>query len=129
MANFSKLIIDPSVPIINNDLIPQTYKSDPTLPISFNAQGYQYYERLSGYYLEYHKVLQDLMWFLEPEIVVGVHSHLPTEKNDFSDVILRGSNGIELDCLAAFISEKLKLKVKVATNLPAHGCCNPYIID
>jgi predicted N-formylglutamate amidohydrolase len=66
MANFSRLIIDPSLPLISNDLIPATYRSDPSLPVSFNANGYQFYNRLSGFWLEYHKVLQEMMWFLEP---------------------------------------------------------------
>ncbi len=63
-------------------------------------------------------------------MVVGVHSHLPSQKNEFSDVILRGSNGVELKCLAAFISEQLKLKVKLMDELPnGGGISNPHVID
>ena len=72
--------------------------------------------------------MQDLMWFLEPEIVVGVHSHLPTEENDLCDVALYGINGLEFDSVVASINDKLNLKVKVYHEKPKASLCNPHII-
>jgi predicted N-formylglutamate amidohydrolase len=40
MADFSKLIVDPSVALISNDLIPQTYMTDSSIPVSFNSKGF-----------------------------------------------------------------------------------------
>jgi len=49
-------------------------------PISFN-QNYRFYERLSDFYLEYHKVLTEVMLFLEtPKIIVSVHTHSKNSK-------------------------------------------------
>ena len=77
-SNFSKLIIDPGQPISSAELI-RTQWEDGS-PISFNADGYRLWERLSDYYLEYAKVLREVLVFLEgPRIAVSVHSHAGAE--------------------------------------------------
>lgn len=37
MTNFSKLLIDPSVPICSDKLVRLSYRSQPELPVSFNG--------------------------------------------------------------------------------------------
>lgn len=82
LTNFSKLIIDSSHPICSRDLIVSHYRSE-DLPVSFNCEGYRLWERLSDFYLEYQKILLETMVFLEPKIVISVHSH---EQGDFFEV-------------------------------------------
>lgn len=52
-----------------------------------------FFERLDYYYLEYHKILLEIMEFLEPEYILNVHTHDPeyvtsTDK----DIILYNSD-------------------------------------
>lgn len=73
-ANFSKIVIDPSLPICNLELVRTHYKSE-DLPISINASGYRLWERLSDFYLEYQKILREVMVFIDPKIIISIHTH------------------------------------------------------
>lgn len=91
LTNFSKLIVDPAVPICNQDLIRLFYntKDDQGEPleISVNQKGFRLWERLADSYLEYQKVLNEVMLFLErPKIIISIHSHEP-DPTDASSVI------------------------------------------
>ena len=35
------------------------------------------YERLETFYLEYHKILKEAVEYLDPSIIISVHSHDP----------------------------------------------------
>ena len=74
LTNFSKLVIDPSLSIINQELIRTQYKSE-DLPVSFNHTGFRLWERLSDYYLEYQKILNEVMVSVDPKIIISIHSH------------------------------------------------------
>ena len=93
-ANFSKLLIDPAMPIVSNDLIRLYYKEigedGKQLPVSFNINGYDMANRLDFYYLEYHRMLIESMEFLEPEFILNIHTHDPDtmKESNPSDVIL-----------------------------------------
>ena len=67
MTNFTKLLIDAAKPLTSKELIRHYYKEvgidGKQIPISFNNQGYRLYERLSNFYLEYHKILNECMDF------------------------------------------------------------------
>lgn len=52
----------------------------PMLTVSFNNTNFMLYERMENFYLEYHKILIEAMEFLEPEIIINVHSHDPDYK-------------------------------------------------
>lgn len=91
-ANFSRLIIDPGQSLLSKQLVRTHFKEldeqgDP-IPISFNYTGYRLFERLDTYYLEYHKLLSEAMDYLEPEIVVNIHTHDPILSKVESDVVL-----------------------------------------
>ena len=80
LTNFSKLLVDPAVPICNQDLIRLFYnqKDDngDLKEISLNNSGFRLWERLADSYLEYQKVLNEVMLFLDqPKIIVSIHSH------------------------------------------------------
>lgn len=81
LANFSKLFIDPSKPLANKELIRHHYKQlsedGSPLPVSFNAHGYRLFERLETFYLEYHKILGEVMEFVDPKFIVSIHTHDP----------------------------------------------------
>ena len=64
LANFSRLVIDPSVPICNSEIIRNHYLEE-DLPVSINIDGYRLWERLSDFYLEYQKILREAMIFLD----------------------------------------------------------------
>lgn len=73
-SNFSKVIIDPSLPLCSPHLV-RTHWADGT-PVSFNNDGFRLWERLSDFYLEYHKVLREALIFLDaPRVVLSIHSH------------------------------------------------------
>lgn len=46
------------------------------------------FERLEDFYLEYHKVLIEAMEYLEPEVIINVHTHDPDHNGLESDVVL-----------------------------------------
>ena len=81
LTSFSKLIIDPSLPMCNHHLVRQFYQqldeeTKSQVPISFNSNGYRLWERLSSFYLEYFKILNEVCLFLEyPRLVVSIHTH------------------------------------------------------
>ena len=82
LTNFSKLLIDPAVPICNKDLIKLFFNSKDEngelMDISLNRNGFRLWERLADSYLEYQKVLNEVMLFLDqPKIIVSIHSHEP----------------------------------------------------
>ena len=64
LANFSRLVIDPSVPICNTEIVRNHFVED-DLAISINIDGFRLWERLSDFYLEYYKVLREAMIFLD----------------------------------------------------------------
>jgi predicted N-formylglutamate amidohydrolase len=74
LTNFGKLVIDPSLPITSQDLIRTEYLSE-ELPVSFNHTGFRLWERLSDFYLEYQKILSEIMVSVDPKIIISVHSH------------------------------------------------------
>ena len=43
--------------------------------MSFNAFGYDLNDRVQSFYLLYHKILAEVVWFLDPDTVVFVKSH------------------------------------------------------
>ena len=46
------------------------------MDISLNRNGFRLWERLADSYLEYQKVMNEVMLFLEqPKIIVSIHSH------------------------------------------------------
>ena len=71
-ANFSRLLIDPAKPIVSDGLVPVTY-SDGEL-VSFNKDGYILNDRL-GFYLNYQNILTEVVWWLNPDVVVAIKSH------------------------------------------------------
>ena len=79
LANYCKLFCDPSKPLVDSQIIRYHYKQldeeGKLQMVSFNNQGFRLYERLESYYLEYHKILQEVMEYVEPELVINVHSH------------------------------------------------------
>ena len=86
-TNFSKMLIDPSLPIINNKLVRMCFDQVEGLnhvePIEFNKNGFRFWERLSDSYLEYQKVLREIMVFLDyPKIIVSIHTHNERETWD-----------------------------------------------
>ena len=54
LTNFSKLLIDPSVPICNERLVRVVYDSDQTQLVSFNSNEYDLESRISKFYSKYH---------------------------------------------------------------------------
>lgn len=72
-SNFSRLIVDPSKSLLSNDLVPLTYQDGSF--VSFNKDGYSLDERLSSFYLNYHKILTEMVWFLDPKLIVSIKSH------------------------------------------------------
>ena len=73
-TNFSKLLIDPSKAIASDNLVPLQY-SDGTF-VGFNKDGYDLPDRLKSFYFIYHKILAEMIWFLNPACVVMIQSHL-----------------------------------------------------
>ena len=61
---------------MNNSLVPIMYKNGEY--ISFNKDGYNLNDRLSSFYLNYQNILTEMVWFLDPKLVVSIRSH---EKN------------------------------------------------
>ena len=79
LSNFSRLVIDPSLPICNSELIRNHYLENET-PVSINIDGYRLWERLSDFYLEYQKILREAMIFLDvPKQIISVHSHVGSD--------------------------------------------------
>ena len=80
LTSYSKLIVDPSLAIVNLNIVRQFYqlKDEETnlqVPISFNSH-YRLWERLSSFNLEYYKILNEVSLFLEyPRLVVSIHTH------------------------------------------------------
>ena len=72
-SNFSRLLIDPSKPILSDSLVPLFYR-DGSL-VSFNKDGYDLNDRILNFYLQYHKILAEIIWFLKPSLVVSLKSH------------------------------------------------------
>ena len=68
------MVIDPALPITSQDLIRTEYQAE-NLPVSFNHSGFRLWERLSDFYLEYYKILSEIMVSVDPKIIVSVHSH------------------------------------------------------
>ena len=64
LTNFSKLLIDPGVPICNEKLVRVVHDSDPTKLVSFNSHEYDLESRIDKFYSKYHKILTEAMWFL-----------------------------------------------------------------
>lgn len=58
------------------------------MPISFNFEGYRLYERLSTYYLEYHKLVSEALEYLEADLIVNMHTHDPESSKIGTDVIV-----------------------------------------
>eukprot|EP00356_Strombidium_inclinatum_P015743 CAMPEP_0170503448 /NCGR_PEP_ID=MMETSP0208-20121228/44792_1 /TAXON_ID=197538 /ORGANISM="Strombidium inclinatum, Strain S3" /LENGTH=63 /DNA_ID=CAMNT_0010783127 /DNA_START=411 /DNA_END=602 /DNA_ORIENTATION=+ len=57
------------------DMVNPDSEGEP-LPVSFNADGYRLWERLSECYLEYIKIQREIMEFLEgPRVILSIHSH------------------------------------------------------
>ena len=81
-ANFSKLIIDPAKPLVSKELVRTLYREldaeGNPVPVSFNYRGYRLFERLETFYLEYHKILLEAVEYLEPQIILNVHTHDPS---------------------------------------------------
>ena len=72
-TNFSRLLIDPSKPIASDQLVPLQYIDGSF--VSFNKDGFDLQDRLSNFYLIYHKVLSEMIWFLNPQYVILIKSH------------------------------------------------------
>lgn len=65
---------------MNNKLVRMCFDQveglDHVEPIEFNKNGFRFWERLSDSYLEYQKVLREIMVFLDyPKIIVSIHTH------------------------------------------------------
>jgi len=80
ICNFSKLLADPSKPICSADLIRHIYKTNPSQPVSMNDEGYYLSSRVNSYWMEYHKILAEMMHFIQPKLVIGVHTHETNNK-------------------------------------------------
>eukprot|EP00347_Sterkiella_histriomuscorum_P020473 403337669 len=136
-SNFSKLLIDQTKPLISQDLIREYYKlmdeEGFRLPVSMNHQGYRFYERLDYFYLEYHKIILEIMEYLEPEYILNVHTHDPeyvtsTQK----DIILYHPNPKSI--MMRTLEKKLiecKLDVEVREKIPSNDpeFCSPMILE
>lgn len=72
-TNFSRLLIDTSKPIISDQLVPLQY-SDGKF-VSFNKDGFDLSDRLESFYYLYHKILTEMIWFLNPQLIVSIKSH------------------------------------------------------
>ena len=86
-SNFSRLLIDAGKPIINDDLVPIHYTNGQL--VSFNKDGHDLNGRVSNFYLPFHKVLTEMIWFLQPELVCIIRSHLsdsPTVRSDYGQL-------------------------------------------
>ena len=99
LSNFTKLYIDPAKSLLDSQLIRSHYQNqlspeNKPLPVSFNSQGYRLFERLENFYLEYHKVLKEALEYVEPSLVINVHSHDPDFKQaqNPSDVFIYHPN-------------------------------------
>lgn len=104
-TNFSKIIIDPSVNICQANLIKTKWANGQD--ISINENGFRLWERLSDSYLEYQKVLREVMLFLEvPRVIVSIHSHTSQERAN--QVQLYSPNLKLADCLANQLAESLE---------------------
>jgi hypothetical protein len=76
-SNFSKLLIDNGKPLLHDRIVPFDYLSDSERDyVSFNKDGFDLPSRISNYYYMYHKVLSEVLWFLDPAMVVLIRSHL-----------------------------------------------------
>lgn len=75
-ANWSRLIIDPSQPIASDRLVPLNF-SDGSY-VSWNKDGYDLNDRLT-FYLHWHKLLAEMIWFLDPALVLAIESHQCSE--------------------------------------------------
>ena len=63
VANFSKLIIDPGLPLTNANLVRLTYDSDPLLPVTFNGSVINYSDRIKNFYVPFSSVLAEALFF------------------------------------------------------------------
>ena len=134
MGNFSRLLIDPSKPLTDLNLIRTTYKApENDIPVSFNSQGYRLFERLETFYLEYHKLLRESLDYLEPSCILNVHSHDPElSPNVPHDIVLyhpQAKSSKLIEALHANLSKDAK--VQVLDRLSSHDpeLCSPMVFE
>jgi predicted N-formylglutamate amidohydrolase len=100
MTSFSKLLIDPSQHISCDNLVrmhlelstlTDTESSPEKRIASMNHEISQpmLSDRMNSFYMVYHNVLSELIWFLRPSLVLNIHSH-PAEHLS-GDVVIYSS--------------------------------------
>ena len=47
--------------------------------VSFNKDGFDLSDRLESFYYLYHKILTEMIWFLNPQLIVSIKSHLGSD--------------------------------------------------
>ena len=80
VANFSKLIIDPGLPLANANLVRLTYDSNPLQPVSFNGSVLDYKDRIKNFYVPFTSVLAEALFFSQPQLVINIRTH---DKNEW----------------------------------------------
>lgn len=83
--------------MLSDTLVPLQYEDGEF--ISFNKDGYDLRDRMSSFYVLYHKILTEVIWFLNPSLVVSVKSHQGTSTSE--DVIVTQGHLLLQDVLAS----------------------------
>ncbi|CDW90371.1 UNKNOWN [Stylonychia lemnae] len=135
-SNFSKLIIDPAQPILSQRLVREYYREEEQsgvkIPISINHQGYRLFDRLETYYLEYHKILLDVLEFIQPNIVLNIHTHDPDlSQTDLDALIYTPEDDSKFTNEIIQSLEKLNLKTLIKKKLRQndHQFCSPVLFE
>jgi hypothetical protein len=71
-TNWSRLLIDPTVGIASDRLVPMRFSNGDL--VSWNKNGFDLKERIEFYYL-WHKILAEMIWFLDPQLIIAIKSH------------------------------------------------------
>jgi len=132
LGNYSKLLIDPSLPLANDNLVRVAYKSDPDQPVTFNDEGYLLSERVVKFYVEYHRVLTEVIWFLQPQVILNVHSHhVPESSSDNTSDVYLQSKSLCLKGVKSDIDRKFESQISCSvTEQPCDSVlCSSHLSD
>ena len=77
LSNYSKAIIDPSLPLHSEDLVKLVYHhTEDQMPIVFNKDyRADLQARINDFYAVYHTVLGEVIQFLQPDLLLNIHTH------------------------------------------------------
>ena len=99
-------------------MIRSVHDSDESTIVSFNSNKYDLDSRITTYYSKYHKILTEAMWFLQPALVIGIHSHPPSFKDKtLKDILVYSptKNSIAQELIAQILEQESFKEFKVGT--------------